>query len=439
MWIKTLTHKIRLTKVSFSIIAYLGSSLFISIVVYWGLQIGVLSLIEKMMSYSSIYESNIEEVVEDFQQYLNEHQIMIDDVEALARWNLDYYNYWIVVYDDNQWYYNSKYLWYNLNEVEKIGDAFSFTVQFQDQTAYLKIYPMFDYSFMLGVKMICGLASGIIFLVVFLVLLRRKISYVLMISKGVERMKNGELSHQIQLIGQDELSLLANNINEMSDALARQLETEKELKLKQAEMIASLSHDLRTPLTMVISYLELIQDGMYESEEQRSQYEQLIYQKATQIKDLINQLFDEVKPKPKVTYVSESRIEQADLVVEQMIHEIVSSLEMEGFHLDVRINLENSFSLPIDLQNLYRVINNLYSNILKYGNLDYSVILEAEQIEAHLRLRVSNHVKLTSELEIESHGIGLRNCQSILNRYQGKIQIFQSEQQFRIEIQIPIL
>lgn len=434
MWIN---DKFKITRLSLSMIGYLVGSFVIALCVYWALQIGTFSLIEKIITFSPLYDTKVEEIADDLQQFISNNDLTSKDEVEIAYWNMEHYNYWITLYDNKDTYYSTKNLWYDLNEIEKMGESDDYTIVFSDQVVQLMIYPLISPGFVLMLKTICLVSAGIIFLFMFLVFLSRKISYILTISDGVERMKHGELMHEIQLVGRDELTLLAQNINEMSDTLALQLEREKELKSKQMKMIASLSHDLRTPLTMVMSYLEFIKDGMYEDESKRLEYEQLVYQKATQIKELIEQLFDEVKTTEKER-TNVQIMEEADLVLEQATHDLVAALNEEGFSTTVDLMIGSSFSMFMESHDFYRLIDNVYSNLLKYAERETPIQIVLKECESEVVLSVINKIKREMALE-ESYGIGLQSCEEIVTRSGGRLDVHQTMNSFSVSFYLRIV
>ncbi|MDO4926436.1 MAG: hypothetical protein Q3980_12375 [Turicibacter sp.] len=94
---------------------------------------------------------------------------MIDDEVEIAYWNMEHYNYWITLYNDKGMYYSTKNLWYDLNEIEKMGESDDCTIVFSDQVVQLTIYRLISPGFVLMLKTICLVSSGIIFLFMFLV------------------------------------------------------------------------------------------------------------------------------------------------------------------------------------------------------------------------------------------------------------------------------
>jgi signal transduction histidine kinase len=102
----------------------------------------------------------------------------------------------------------------------------------------------------------------------------------------------GDLDHKIVIQGHDELSTLAESINDMSRNLKERMEAERAIEKSKNELITNVSHDLKTPLTSIIGYLALIKEGKYESDEMLSEYVDIVYDKSEGLKNLIRDLFD---------------------------------------------------------------------------------------------------------------------------------------------------
>lgn len=109
-------------------------------------------------------------------------------------------------------------------------------------------------------NIICIFCGIFISLFVLILLLQKKFSYILRISSTVEKMEAGDLSKRIPLEGEDELTELALSINHLADAMSYNLKRFEEINRERFQTIAVLSHDLRTPLTVVMSYLQFIKD-----------------------------------------------------------------------------------------------------------------------------------------------------------------------------------
>lgn len=438
MWIKRGLDKLKVPKISLIIVGYVMVSLAASVITYRILEIAIGTLTSKIVNLSPVYEKQMDEVAQRFQDYVIANEVSSDDKRAIARWNQEEYDYWIYIYTEDTLLFNSKHLGIELNEMEMMDIPHCYSIQFTNQDAELLIFPFFSFQFLYGMKSVCFIASALVFIFLFLVLLHRKIAYLLYISECVERMQQGDLSLRIQSGGKDEMASLALNINEMARVLDEQIKTEKLLKQQQTEMIASLSHDLRTPLTSVISYLEFIQQRHYDSEEKRDEYTRIVYQKSIQIKQLIDQLFEQVMSQTK-PILTNSQILDGDHLMLETINEFEVLLAYEGFTVKKEIDFHHSFSILMELHDFYRLMDNLYSNLLKYADDLKDVYFKMNHDDHQLRLFLSNGIQPLSKSWVDSHGIGLKNCEQILRQYGGRLEIHEDNQMFEQLIYLPIL
>ena len=438
MLISWLSEKLNIPKVSVIIVWYVCLSLMIAFISYHVLIVSIGSVMNKVVSLSPLYAEQMQEVVDEFQNYLIENKVSIQDKKSFFEWNEERSEYWIYIFDNESVYFNSQDVWYDISDYEVMGNSQTYPIHFADQLASLIIHPFVNYQLLYGVKSLCFLASSFIFLLMFLVFLHRKIAYILCISDCVERMKHGDLSQRIPNIGDNEISSLAMNLNEMASLLDEQLQTEKILKQDQTEMIASLSHDLRTPLTAVISYLEFIEQKQYESEDKREEYIHIIHQKAIQIKQLIDHLFEQVTEVEKYKVISKG-ISNGDLLIENTLNEMGQSLEYEGFMIEMDVKLEHPFEILMELHDFYRLIDNCQSNLLKYADESKVIRFKVKQSENQLSLSFSNGVRQEVRSRIESHGIGLKNCEQILLAYDGNLEKNQDDDRFELVFILPIL
>ncbi|PFT09186.1 sensor histidine kinase, partial [Bacillus thuringiensis] len=121
------------------------------------------------------------------------------------------------------------------------------------------------------------------FIILFLILVRKKIVYLKLISDNVNDIANGKLGLTIGIKGKDELTQLAQNINYMSQELENTFEQERRLERTKNELITNVSHDLRTPLTSIIGYIDLLKRGQYNSKTQLQEYLETTYSKSQRL------------------------------------------------------------------------------------------------------------------------------------------------------------
>ena len=434
MWINRFLEKVGLPKWSLVITGYVVISLLLSFISYVILEESLYSLTSKVVNQSPSYADEMDRINRDIQAYITNHQLSLENAKQLEEWHRAHDDLLILIYQGDELYYDSSLISYGYQESDVMYIPKTYALQFSDGTAWIDIYPFFNLNFYLWGRVLCVIASMVIFMITFMTLLHRQITYILEISHAVERMKNGQLSTQIEVRGQHEISQLAADINDMAKTLEQQIELEKELKQQNIQIIRSLSHDLRTPLTAVISYLDIIKQEKDKGEQ--TKYLEIVSSKAFQIKYLIDQLFRqcvvEEKKAPVMTL-------NADEMIEQCLHEVVSSLESDGFEALVEVEIENSFSLQMERHDFYRLIDNICSNLLKYADASHPIKFRICELEDVLVIKVCNKVLLQISDEIESHGVGLQSCRMLIESVGGKLEVYQEADQFIFECELPIL
>ena len=202
--------------------------------------------------------------------------------------------------------------------------------------------------------------SMCLFTILFLALLADRIAYIHKIMAGIEALRRGEAERPIPKEGNNELSALADAVNYLSDHQKQVKEKEQALQKEKEELIRSLSHDIRTPLTAVLTYSEyLSQQEKGLSPEGRQQLE-LIRRKGEQIRELTDILLDGGKRNLE-------HFDDARLLFAQLTEEFSETLE-DGFDLQIDTAACPAFSGSFDVQELRRIFDNLSSNIQKYAS-----------------------------------------------------------------------
>ena len=131
-----------------------------------------------------------------------------------------------------------------------------------------------------------------LFMAVFLLGCRRIVRYICLLSQEVQGMENGDLSRPVTIQGSDELTALAACLDSMRLTLDQQRRQEAETSARVKSLITQMSHDLRTPLTTLLLYTEIVARGKYQTPDQLSGYLTKIDAKARQIKQMSDHLFE---------------------------------------------------------------------------------------------------------------------------------------------------
>lgn len=198
------------------------------------------------------------------------------------------------------------------------------------------------------------------------------------VRRGVREVKNGNLTYKIPALGVGELGSLAADINEISQASYVAIQNELKNQRLKTDLISNVSHDLKTPLTSIITYIDLLKtEGL--NSENAPQYLEVLDQKSMRLQKLTEDLFDAAKASSGAIPV---RIEKVDMLslIKQGLGEMVGRIDTSG--LDFIINAEDeSYMVKADGQLLWRVVENLLGNVLKYALEGSRVYIDIKEIE----------------------------------------------------------
>lgn len=258
--------------------------------------------------------------------------------------------------------------------------------------------------------------SLLIFFLPTFIFIKRKVKYINILKQEVLNMSQGDLSHAMTIMSHDELAILAQEMDTLRITLASNYQNEARIKEAHQEMITCLSHDLRTPLTALRGYLDILCLHCYKDEKQMDHYLNSCIEKTEQIKDLSNKTFeyslvynDNLIPSLE-TISSESFI--------QYIEEHLEYLELEGFKIEKEITI-SSVQLQLDLSMMKRMMDNICSNIQKYARKEQPIYLQISIEKGNLKIVFENEKKEINH-EVESNKIGLKSVNKIIEIHQGQ-------------------
>lgn len=265
---------------------------------------------------------------------------------------------------------------------------------------------------------------------------------------------NGNYDYRIPFELRGDLSKVVDSINGLVDSTVAAIEDEREIEKSKDELITNVSHDIRTPLTSIIGYLGLIEDGQYQSTDEVLKYTSIAYKKAKQMKSLVEDLFEYSKvrqPSVPVNNVS------FDMV--QLLEQLAADFELEAKKKNIQIQVdtkENQLVMDGDTEKLVRVFNNLITNALKYGTEADKIIIEIKKEKNEVVVTVKNNgspipresldqlfdrfyrVDGSRSQEISGTGLGLAIAQNIVNLHGGYIYAQSNEEWTSFIIHLPL-
>ncbi|MEG0448775.1 MAG: HAMP domain-containing sensor histidine kinase [Lysinibacillus sp.] len=206
------------------------------------------------------------------------------------------------------------------------------------------------------------------------------------IKEGVEQIKNGDFQHRIEVDGKGEISRLADNINSITDGLKKSVDSEIKSERLKTELITNVSHDIRTPLTSIITYVDLLK--IENDPEKVAEYVDVLDQKSKRLKLLTDDLFEAAKASSGSMPVQLERIAILSLLT-QGIGEMGEKIEASALDFKLAYPTEKVY-VKADGKLLWRAIENLFSNIFKYAQPASRVYIDVEDLGNEIRVTFKN-------------------------------------------------
>ena len=286
------------------------------------------------------------------------------------------------------------------------------------------------------VTIISGLCAFCLFTFCFMTIINRKITYISLLKKELDILSGGQLEYPITISGKDELSELARGIDQMRRSIIKHQEVEQQIRKANAELITSMSHDLRTPLTSLLAFLEIIERKKYTDEEQMHDLIHKSLNQTMRIKYMADQLFGYFREHSTEWEYAEMEEIDVDQFLNLIMSEYAYALESKGIH--VKTEFSQTFSkIEINMDLFQRAMDNIYSNIVKYADAEEIVFISYKKKDSYVQISISN-VICKNKTNHESTGMGLNICRKIIEQHKGCFSTNESDGKFYVVIDIPI-
>ena len=292
------------------------------------------------------------------------------------------------------------------------------TIRFADGSVQAQILCYYEFAYYNLANIASFLLGFLAFVFSLMLLIRRKVAYVSLLGRELEILEGGDLSYEITEQGRDELCELAHGVNNMRRAVVERQRDEEEARMANHALVTAMSHDLRTPLTALIGYLDILEMGRFGPGEGK-RYLDASRKKAFQIKELSDKLFEYFLVYGKGAENLDLQPVDAMELVQQTVGESVFELEGQGFSVHWEPP-EIRCTLLVDVDLFRRVVDNLFSNVRKYADPNHPVTIEVFHEDGTLALTVGN--AMTRRNAAASTGIGLKTCAGILRSHGGSFE-----------------
>ncbi|NFO28786.1 HAMP domain-containing histidine kinase [Clostridium botulinum] len=310
-----------------------------------------------------------------------------------------------------------------------------------------------DYFISINAFYIISFLGIAIFLITFVSLVNRKVKYIKFLTKEVKVIKDEGFGKTIKVKGKDELSELCQSINDMSLELRKKIDNEKIIEKNKNELITSVSHDLRTPLTSIIGYVDLLKKNEFNDKEKFDNYIEVIDERTKSLNRLINELFEYTKLTSHDIKLNYSRLEIVSLI-EQMVGEYTPIFNKENLEVVKDITDKDIF-INADIEKIVRVLENLLTNAIKYSVKNSKVLIKLFEENDYVVVSVSNKAKDIAEDDLkniferfykvdksrkeqDSTGLGLSIVKRIVELHNGEIDVNLNEDIIEFKISLPL-
>lgn len=282
-----------------------------------------------------------------------------------------------------------------------------------------------------------GILIGIILTIIYIVIFIKELIYLDKIIISSKAATEGKLNCNIEEKGRGHLRELAHDINNIRDGLRKSIESEIKSENMKTELITNVSHDLKTPLTSIINYIDLLKRENIESETAKD-YINILDKKSQRLKVLIDDLFEASKATSGAMELNITKIDIVQLL-KQSLGE--NDERFKNSNLSVKLDIpDTKIFINGDGQRLYRVFENLISNIVKYSlsntrvyiqmyvDDENKVVIIMRNISAYelnfCANEITNRFKRgDSSRSTEGSGLGLAIAKSIVELHGGKFNI----------------
>ncbi len=235
------------------------------------------------------------------------------------------------------------------------------------------------------------LLGVMVFSVTFLLLQEKTLIYIEKISHAVRDISEGDLNTTVDVTGDDEFSSMAENLNKMVEDIRRLMDKEREAERTKNELITNVAHDLRTPLTSIIGYLELL-SGKTSAPlplEVQKKYMDIAYGKSKRLEKLIEDLFGFTK----LNYGKISmRVSKVDIIklLGQLLEESYPNFSNKNLSYELQSNVSAKVIMA-DGNLLARLFDNLINNAIKYGADGKRVLVKVLASAETVQVSVTNY------------------------------------------------
>ena len=266
---------------------------------------------------------------------------------------------------------------------------------------------------------------------------------------ALQRMRGGDLSFRLTDMPEGVFAAMAEDLGSLGDGMQAALQNEVRAERMKSELITNVSHDLKTPLTSILSYSDLLSQ-LDLTPEEANDYAKIIHQKSLRLKNLTSDLFDISKVQSGVEQMVCERLDAVTLV-----RQALAEQEAQNSGLVLKLTLpERELPIWADGRKMSRVLENLIGNCVKYAMKGTRVFVSLDERDGKAVFEVKNtanyemdfaadeiterFVRGDAARSTEGSGLGLAIAKSYTEACGGIFEVEVDGDQFKVRISFPV-
>ena len=398
------TAKKKIGSMNVSLLLTLALGLVVAFASYFSIEVVSYVVIEGVYMTDEKQKERSDAYAAELQEYITANDIVVGDASALGPWQTENKYVSLTIYKGDQILSNDagfdeEHQLYVLTMAngEKLGVAFT------DSTKNF-YYDVFNI-----IKLVGAVVALFAIMIVYVQRVTARISR---LAGEVGIVSAGETERHINISGHDEITDLSHSVEQMRLSILAKIESERAALEANSELITSMSHDIRTPLTVLLGYMDMMKERATE-DPTMMEYVLASEKTAMRLKRLSDDLFSYFLLFGKGTQEVNLSEYNFGFLTEQMLSEFILLLSEREYTVNIDVTPEaQSAEIKTDPDMLMRIVENLLSNMFKYADKEQPITIRAEVADGIGRLIFKNTV-YTGDNKVETNGIGLKSCRKI--------------------------
>ena len=392
------------------------------------------NLMDRYLTSEDFVHQKDQQYLDDLRDYIQAESVTAWDADKLTEWVYQQAVVSIQVVRDGMVTYDSFYPEADYVAYPAAGQHYEWgdyhTIMFADGPAVVWLYGYYYYQYDVRLLVLSLAGAFLVFLGIVMAGLQGTITYIRQLSREIGVLEGGTLDVPITIRGRDELTDLAQGLDAMRDSFLRQTMRERQLVHANQRMITEMSHDLRTPLTAILLYVELLRRNG-EDTGKREEYLDRLEGKVEQMRTLADHLFRYALSSGEGAAGTTEPV-TLESGLGDALSELAACLTDRGFRVEAHLPWSGR-QVVMDCEGAARVLDNLTSNLMKYADPCRPIVLEELEERDYNGVRITNALGVSGGA-VESSGVGLASASRLMEQMGGRLEWGRTGEDFQVTL-----